>query len=206
MTLESPAWRSAACVEQGGRGYGVCVCGGEGGSLCSRLRESIKASTDNYKPAERRGWLIVQCSMPRAQPRGLSATLSFPAPLCGPQTPQSHIPQPDNATVRLVKKAGHVPVINFLHSGHSLFWDLKEILVRFTPHFFSPLRLPKSFPLPILQFLSIFFLSFFLITFTQHTTFIEHKSLRKSGRSHLTFISFEQEKTQQFRIGMYRVN
>lgn len=35
-----------------------------GGSLCSRLRESIKASTDNYKPAERRGWLIVQCSMP----------------------------------------------------------------------------------------------------------------------------------------------
>ncbi len=57
MTLESPAWHSAACVEQGGRGY-------EGGSLCSRLRESIKASTDNYKPAERRGWLIVQCSMP----------------------------------------------------------------------------------------------------------------------------------------------
>lgn len=36
----------------------------EGGSLCSRLRESIKASADNYKPAERRGWLIVQCSMP----------------------------------------------------------------------------------------------------------------------------------------------
>lgn len=58
-----------------------------GGSLCSRLRESIKASTDNYKPTERRGWLIVQCSMPWAQPRGLSATLSFPAPLCGPQTP-----------------------------------------------------------------------------------------------------------------------
>lgn len=58
MTLESPAWHSAACVEQGGRGYEG------GGSLCSRLRESIKASTDNYKPAERRGWLIVQCSMP----------------------------------------------------------------------------------------------------------------------------------------------
>lgn len=58
-----------------------------GGSLCSRLRESIKASTDNYKPTERRGWLIVQCSTPWAQPRGLSTTLSFPAPLCGPQTP-----------------------------------------------------------------------------------------------------------------------
>lgn len=58
-----------------------------GGSLCSRLRESIKASTDNYKPAERRGWLIVQCSMPWAQPRGLSATLPSHAPLCGPQNP-----------------------------------------------------------------------------------------------------------------------
>ena len=50
---------------------GLRRAGGEGGmrgwgwgSLCSRLRESIKASTDNYKPAERRGWLIVQCSMP----------------------------------------------------------------------------------------------------------------------------------------------
>lgn len=80
MTLESLAWRLAASIEQGGKGYG-------GGSLCSRLRESIKASADNYKPAERRGWLIVQCSMPRAQPWGLSSTLSFPAPLCGPQTP-----------------------------------------------------------------------------------------------------------------------
>lgn len=46
----------------GGGGYEVVWKGG--GSLCSRLRESIKASTDNYKPAERRGWLIVQCSMP----------------------------------------------------------------------------------------------------------------------------------------------
>lgn len=99
MTLESLAWRLAACIELGRKEYEE-----RGGSLCSRLRESIKASTDNYKPAERRGWLIVQCSMPRAQPRGLSSTLSFPAPLCGPQAPQSRIPLPDNATVRLAKK------------------------------------------------------------------------------------------------------
>lgn len=80
MTLESLAWHLAARVEQGRKGYWR-------GSLCSRLRESIKASTDNYKPAQRRGWLIVLCSMPRAQPRGLSTTLSFAAPLCGPRTP-----------------------------------------------------------------------------------------------------------------------
>lgn len=161
---------------------------GMGGSLCSRLRESIKASTDNYKPAERRGWLIVQCSMPRAQPRGLSAMLSFPAPLCGPQNPKSHIPLPDNATVRKAEKAVHVPIINFLHSGHSLFWDLKEILVRFTPHFFCPLCLPESFFfLPVI--LCLFSLVFFFFSLCI-ATFIEHKSLRKSRRSHLTFISF----------------
>lgn len=83
MTLESPAWRSVACVERGGGGGGLDM----GLSLCSRLRESIKASTDNYKPPEHRGWLIVQCSMRRDQPRGLFAMLSLPVPLCGLQTP-----------------------------------------------------------------------------------------------------------------------
>lgn len=131
---------------RGKRGFG------RGGSLCTRLRESIKASTDNYKPAERRGWLIVQCSMPRAQPRGLCAMLSFPVPLCGPQNPKSHIPQPDNATVRPGEKAVHVPVINFLQSGHSLFSGLKEIQRRFTRRFPRALRLPFLFLLLFSRF------------------------------------------------------
>lgn len=142
---------------------GVALCslhlaGGErgwgrgGGSLCSRLRESIKASADNYKPAERKGWLIVRCSMPRAQPRGLSSTLSYLALLCGPQTPPSFIPQSDSATARLVKKSKekktrHVVIINFLHSVHSLFGDLKEgmVYIHTSFHFFSSLCSPESY-------------------------------------------------------------
>lgn len=75
MTLESLAWHLAAHVEQGRKGCWR-------GSLCSRLRESIKASTDNYKPAQRRRWLIVLRSRRRARPRGLPTTLSSAAPLC----------------------------------------------------------------------------------------------------------------------------
>lgn len=81
------AWRPAS--SRGEKGFKERGASGGGCSLCIRLRESIKASTDNYKPAERRGWLIVQCSMLRAQPRGRSSTLSFLALLCGPRTPKT---------------------------------------------------------------------------------------------------------------------
>lgn len=67
---------SAFLNDFGEPGMAHVVGGGweEGESLCSRLWESIKASTDNYKLAERRDWLIVRCSMLWAQPRGLSST------------------------------------------------------------------------------------------------------------------------------------
>lgn len=90
-------WSAPSAGVEGG------VCGG--GSLCSRLRGSIKESTDNYKPAETQG--LANCTVLHAvspakgplsiSPASLSSPFSSPVPLCGwaaydPIEP--HAPQP----------------------------------------------------------------------------------------------------------------